>query len=86
MKHIRAAERGIEAFKRDADPSKGIDTAASGSRNGRRRTRCAGLHSENAFEEADVILPDGGRGHYVRSPKSGPSWWQTNLQMVAAQR
>ena len=35
------------------------------------------LHSENTFQEADLILPDGGRVHYVRTPESGEIWWQT---------
>ena len=35
------------------------------------------LHAEVSFQDADLILPDGGRVHYVRSPESGPNWWQT---------
>ncbi len=35
------------------------------------------LHSENLYQEADLILPDGGRVHYVKTPESGEVWWQT---------
>ncbi len=35
------------------------------------------LHSEVNWQEADLILPDGGRVHYLRTAESGANWWQT---------
>jgi YD repeat-containing protein len=35
------------------------------------------LHSEVNMQEADLILPDGGRVHYVKTPESGANWWET---------
>ena len=42
------------------------------------------LHSEQQFIEADLILPDGGRVHYAKSPDSGPNWWQTIFDHTAS--
>jgi hypothetical protein len=41
------------------------------------------LHSEVSFQEADLILPDGGRVHYARSPESGGVWYQTIFEHTA---
>ena len=42
------------------------------------------LHSAEQFVEADLILPDGGRVHYVKSLDSGPNWWQTIFDHTAS--
>ena len=37
-----------------------------------------------AYQEADLILPDGGRVHYLRSPESGANWWDTILEHTSS--
>jgi RHS repeat-associated protein len=41
-------------------------------------------HSEHQFDEADLILPDGGKIHYVRVSADGLPWYSTVLECQTA--
>jgi RHS repeat-associated protein len=41
-------------------------------------------YTTNAFNDGDLILPDGGRIHYVRTSAAGLPWYQTVFECQAA--
>jgi RHS repeat-associated protein len=42
------------------------------------------LHTEEAFVQADLILPDGARIHYVRTSAPGLVWYQTEFEHTSS--